>query len=120
MQSFIGDLPEGFDDNDFDDEEELGIIGGKIKIRLDDMDVPSWKHDLKNDLFIIDRLLLEMDKITPDDDYKLRHLQDLIDEKIAHPINPGNRKILIFTAFADTANYLYEQLAPHFLNRHGL
>ncbi len=63
---------------------------------------------------------MEMDKITPDDDAKLQHLQNHADEKITHPINPGNKKLLIFTAFADTAHYLYEQLSVYFLNNYGL
>ena len=108
------------------DEEELSAIGDdvfegkKIKIDLRDMDILSWKKDLKNDFFIIDRLLLAMDKITPDEDYKLHHLQEHIDGKISRPINPGNKKVLIFTAFADTADYLYDQLAPYFLSTRGL
>jgi len=121
----VGDMPKDFTEVEFDDEELSGlddatIIGKKVQINLDDMDVPSWKHDLKADLFIIDTLLLEMDKITPADDFKLQHLQDHIDQKIQHPINEGNKKVLIFTAFADTADYLYEQLSPHFLNVHHL
>jgi superfamily II DNA or RNA helicase len=124
-QTLIGDIPESPGETEFDDEElaeveNIGTVGKKIEIRLDDIDIPSWKRDLKADLFIIDTLLLEMDKITPDDDYKLQHLQEHIDAKIRNPINPGNKKVLIFTAFADTADYLYEQLAPHFRSVHGL
>ncbi|WP_345990444.1 helicase-related protein [Sulfurimonas sp. HSL1-2] len=120
----IGDIPAGFENADMDDEEQTGmndsLIGKKIKISLDDMDVPSWKADLKADLFIIDRLLLEMDKVTPDDDFKLQHLQEHIDQKVKNPINAGNKKVIIFTAFADTADYLYDQLSPHFLRVHNL
>lgn len=120
----VGDTPSGFNNDDMDDEEQMGvndaIIGKKVKIHLDDMDIPSWKTDLKNDMFIIDRLLLEMDKITPDDDYKLQHLQDHIEQKIKAPINTGNKKVIIFTAFADTADYLFDQLSPYFLNVHNL
>jgi hypothetical protein len=85
-------------------------IGGKVKISLADMDLPSWENDLSADLAIIDALLSSMNKITPGDDAKLQHLQKLIMEKIENPINDGNRKVLLFTAFADTANYLYENL----------
>jgi hypothetical protein len=69
---------------------------------------------------IIDALLLEMHKIKPADDAKLQHLKDQITNKLAAPINPGNKKILIFTAFADTANYLYEHIAGSFLQSHQL
>lgn len=86
-------------------------IGGKVKISLADMDLPSWEHDLSADLAIIDSLLASMRKVKPEDDSKLQHLQKLILNKIENPINEGNKKVLVFTAFADTANYLYENLA---------
>src|ERR1017187_5687638 len=102
------------DENELDgtgDEEESGQIGGKVQIRLSDMDLPAWEHDLRADLALIEGLYSEMQKIAPSDDAKLQHLQTQILSKLASPINPGNRKILIFTAFADTANYQYEHLA---------
>lgn len=86
-------------------------IGGKVKISLADMDLPSWENDLSADLAIIDALLSSMNKIKPEDDAKLQHLQKLILEKIEKPINGNNKKVLLFTAFADTANYLYDNLA---------
>lgn len=102
------------------DEDDLPAIGdseigGKVKISLADMDLPSWEHELKVDLQIIDALLASMNKITPADDAKLQHLKSLVFGKIAAPLNPGNRKVLIFTAFADTADYLYANLAPELL-----
>jgi len=103
------------DDDNFLEMEELeseeDSTGGKVQIKLSDMDLPSWEHDLRVDIAIVDALLVEMQKITPDDDTKLQHLKNQIDEKIANPINPDNKKILIFTAFADTANYLYDNLS---------
>lgn len=93
-------------------DESGGSIGGKVSINLSDMDLPRWEYDLKTDLENIEVLLASMDKITPDDDAKLQHLQAHLLEKIAHPINPGNKKVLLFTAFADTADYLYDNLAP--------
>jgi hypothetical protein len=74
----------------------------------------------EGDLEIIDALLASMDKITPEDDAKLQHLKAHVLEKIANPINPGNKKVLIFTAFADTADYLYANLAPELLADSGL
>jgi ERCC4-related helicase len=74
------------------------------------MDLPSWKHELEKDLTQINHLLNEMEKVSPEQDAKLNHLIDLIKNKLKNPINEGNRKVLIFTAFADTANYLYEHL----------
>jgi hypothetical protein len=101
------------DEDDLLDELEPGSnIGGKITISLADMDLPSWEHDLKTDLANIEALLASMARITPDDDAKLQHLKGHVLGKITSPINPGNKKILIFTAFADTADYLYANLAP--------
>lgn len=107
------------DEEDFplpDDEK----IGNKIQINLADMDLSSWERDLRADLTIIDELLSEMEKVGPTDDAKLQHLKAIINDKIQNPINPDNKKLLIFTAFADTANYLYAQLANENLEKYGL
>jgi hypothetical protein len=102
------------DEDDFPDDDDEQI-GGKIQINLADMDLPRWKHELESDLTIIEALLTEMHKVGPADDAKLQHLKTQINSKLTSPINRGNRKILIFTAFADTADYLYSQLAPDLL-----
>ena len=104
-------------DADEDDLSNLGDseIGNKVKISLGDMDLPSWEHELQVDMEIIDGLLISMNKVTPADDAKLQHVKSLILGKLATPINPGNKKILLFTAFADTADYLYANLAPELL-----
>lgn len=107
------------EEDEFPDPDDAKI-GGKVQISLSDMDLPSWEHDLNADLFVIDALLTEMHKIKPAEDAKLQHLKAQIDNKLAAPINPGNKKILIFTAFADTANYLYEHIADSLLNSHQL
>lgn len=104
------------DDEDMIDLEQDTEIGSKIKINLVDMDLPSWQHDLNQDLECIEDLLESMECITPEHDTKLQHLKAHVLDKIAHPINPGNKKILIFTAFADTADYLYRSLAPELLD----
>lgn len=101
---------------DEEDEELEGLneftVGKKVQISLGDMDLPSWKHDLQADLVLIEDLVASMDKVRPEDDAKLQHLQDVITRKVGEPLNPGNKKVLIFTAFADTANYLFANLAP--------
>ena len=101
---------------DPEDEDLSGLdeftVGKKVKISLADMDLPSWKHDLAADLILIDDLIASMEKVEPGDDSKLQHLVGLIQQKVEAPLNPGNRKLLIFTAFADTANYLFANLAP--------
>jgi hypothetical protein len=115
----VDDLTDQLENLDADDDDLPAIgdseIGGKVKISLADMDLPSWEHELKVDLEIIDALLVSMNKITPADDAKLQHLKALILGKLVAPINPGNKKILLFTAFADTADYLYANLAPELL-----
>lgn len=103
-------------DFDIDDEDDANIealsFGEKIRIDLDDLDIESWQRDLWNDRETLRELLDEMNKVTPDHDLKLRKLKDIIRSKEQHPINPGNRKVLVFSAFADTTDYLYKNLAP--------
>jgi SNF2 family DNA or RNA helicase len=110
-------------DLDVDDENDANVealsFGEKIKIDLVDMDVESWQRDLWHDRETLRELLEEMQKVTPDHDVKLQRLKQLIEDKAANPINPGNRKALIFSAFADTANYLFRELVPS-LRRAGL
>lgn len=104
------------DDDDVTDLDDL-TIGGKIQVSLADMDLPSWERDLNNDLETITSLLSEMNKVEPEDDAKLQQLKQHISQKIENPINPGNKKIIIFTAYADTANYLYTNLNKDSIDR---
>lgn len=107
-----------------EDEELSGLdgfeIGSKIRISLADMDLTSWKQELESDAEIVRHLLREMQKISPADDVKLQHLISTIRQKVANPINAGNKKVLVFTAFADTANYLYQNLKLHLHDENGL
>jgi hypothetical protein len=120
------DASNAYENLEFDEDDILGgnddgaEIGGKVKIKLSDMDVVAWEEDLKADLFFIEELHKEMSRVTPEHDSKLQHLITSIKTKIDNPINVGNKKVLIFTAFADTADYLYENIAPHILQTHGL
>lgn len=120
----VSDYTVSVSEFDPDDDDLAGLgeftVGTKIKISLGDMDVQSWQYDLKSDLAIIDALLASMDMIRPDDDAKLQHLKAHIRDKVDNPINDGNRKILIFTAFSDTANYLYDNIAQDMLNYRNL
>lgn len=86
-------------------------VGGNIKINLDDMNTQGWKQDLLFDLEIARAIYNEMIRVTPDKDSKLLDLKQFIKEKKERPINEGNRKILIFSAFADTVHYLYEHIS---------
>ncbi len=107
------------DETWFEDDDGLAT-GGRVRISLRDMDLPRWQHDLQADLDVIESLLAEMAKVGPEDDAKLQHLKARIEAKLASPINAGNRKLLVFTAYADTAAYLYEQLAPQLLQDHSV
>lgn len=110
----IHDLTDSLEDLEAEDDDLTGlsdfIIGGKVQVSLTDMDLPSWEYDLKQDLSVITELLAEMKKVSPEEDAKLQHIKKHIKDKIKTPINPDNKKIIIFTAFADTANYLYTNL----------
>lgn len=99
------------DEDDWIDEEFS--IGDKVKINLSDMDRISWKEDLSYDREIIHYLLEEMNKVTPKHDEKLYTLKNIINQKINNPINSDNKKIIIFTAFSDTAVYLYEEISKY-------
>ena len=110
-------------DTEFDEDDQnddIFTIGRKVKIELADMDYRTWKRELEKDRDILDGLLVAISGITAEHDSKLRSLFDVIDDKQAHPINPGNKKILIFTAFADTADYLYENVSKYVKEQYGL
>lgn len=110
--------------DEFDDEDkntdDLFSFGKKVKIDLADMDYVSWRESLVKDAEILALLTLMVGDITPGHDSKLQELYCVIDNKIAHPINEGNKKILIFTAFADTAGYLYDNVSKYVKEKYGL
>lgn len=114
------DVTDFSEDFDAEDSENDPFVGRKSKINLRDMDYVSWKRDLKADLEVLELLILMLKDITPEHDTKLQQLVADLKNKFEHPINGSNKKVLIFTAFADTANYLYEQLSGRILNDCGL
>ena len=103
-----------------EDEQEFTIGKKKNRIRLEDMDYISWQGEIEADLAIIRRLLEKLQSITPEHDSKLQQLIADLQDKFAHPINGDNKKVLVFTAFSDTALYLYNCLADRIKQRHGL
>lgn len=103
-----------------DPELADALIGSKVKILPKDVDLVRWKQDLLFDKEILDRLLSQAKEIIPERDKKLNKLKSIIKQKIDQPINPNNKKVLIFTAFADTAKYLYENLHEVLLEKHHL
>lgn len=110
---------EEFDDDDRNNDE-LFSFGKKMRINLADMDYVSWKASLERDKEVLDLLTIMIEDITPEHDSKLQELYHVIDEKISHPINDGNKKIIIFTAFSDTAYYLYDNICDYVKQKYGL
>lgn len=110
-------------ENEFDSDdqgEDLFSFGKKVKIDLADMDYVSWGNTLKKDYEVLDLLTLMVGDITPEHDSKLQELFDVIRDKIENPINDGNKKVIIFTAFADTAEYLYDNISVYAKKNFGL
>lgn len=115
------DLSSEADEFDYDDQNtDFFNVGKKVKIDLRDMDYISWKREIDEDIDNLQLLILMIEDITPEYDSKLNELIRMIHEKAAAPINPGNKKILIFTAFSDTAEYLYENISGMALKELGL
>lgn len=106
---------------DLDDQNmDIFHVGKKFRIDLHDMNYLSWKRELETDLEILDLLIFMVADITPEHDFKLSELKRIIAEKQKNPINPGNKKILIFTAFSDTAEYLYENISQYAAKQFGI
>ncbi len=108
------------DEKVLDDELEDFTVGDKVSIKLSDLDVIKWRQDLEEDLGRINNILIHSTSITSKRDQKLQQLKELMMNKFNHPINGENKKIIIFTAYADTAKYLYEQLSSWALENYQL
>jgi hypothetical protein len=114
----ISDINLDAESDDWLDDEFS--TNGKVKINLADMNTAGWKQDLKQDLEIARDILNEMKKVSPDLDSKLNNLKSCITNKIENQINKGNKKVIVFTAFADTANYLYKHISTWAQETHNL
>lgn len=103
------------DEYDYDDQnsEDFVALGKKVRINLGDMDRVSWQRQLEKDRDILELLTLMINDITPEHDTKLQALLTALANKTKNPINPGNKKVIVFTAFADTAMYLYEHVSKY-------
>ncbi|MBR1736583.1 MAG: SWF/SNF helicase family protein, partial [Firmicutes bacterium] len=121
MRVEIADIS-NLDEFDFDDQnnDELFSFGKKVKIEIADMDYISWEKSLKADKEILDLLVSMTGDITPEHDLKLQELLSLISHKTENPINPDNKKVIVFTAFSDTAEYLYEHVSKYIKNKSSL
>ena len=117
------DLVNTVDVSEFDEDDQnvdFFSVGKKVKIDLADMDYLTWLYELEQDAENLELLSLMIVDITPDHDKKLQTLFMLIKEKMQNPINDGNKKIIIFTAFSDTADYLYENISKFVKDEFGL
>lgn len=112
------------DDENFDWESEWGdeenLIGRKIKVHIADIDRRKWEEDLNQDLEILNSIWKKIGDIKGKSDFKLQQLIGMIENKVQQPINTNNKKVIVFTAFADTANYLYENIHGYFKDNYGL
>ena len=114
---------EEFDIADIDIEDpafESLLVGRKVKVLLQDVDPVRWRQDLTEDRNRLATLLAAAGQVTAHRDAKLAELGTMIERKCRDPINAGNRKVIVFTAFADTARYLYDALAPWAQNSLGI
>ena len=118
------DFVEDFDIEELDIEDNRldgVLIGSKnVKIHLKDIDKIRWESELEADKVILEKILKEANKITVERDKKLVELQELIKQKVENPLNKENKKIIIFTAFSDTAKYLYNNISIYILDELGL
>ena len=103
------DVPEA---NDSEDEElnEANSIGKKLKYNLNHLNLKLWLKDLKSDKDALVLLKNSAVSVTPDRDKKLSELKNIIKGKMVNLLNDNNKKILVFTAFSDTAEYLHKNL----------
>ena len=120
FEDFVEDLD--IEELDIEDNRLDGVlIGSKnVKIHLKDIDKIRWESELEADKVILEKILKEANKITVERDKKLVELQELIKQKVENPLNKENKKIIIFTAFADTAKYLYDNISAYILDELGL
>lgn len=110
---------------DFDDENLESVldeqaVGTKTKILIGDMDLLKWSQSLNEDLELLKELQVATHRVTTEKDAKLLDLEKILRNKFKNPINGDNKKVIIFTAFADTANYLYENLSSKIKRVYGL
>ncbi len=121
IENFKGEYFYDIEDIDnLDEQLEDFMIGNKVKVLLSDVDMIKWKQDLEYDRFLLSNLLNRAKQIDANRDKKLKSLKNQISNKINNPINEGNKKVIVFTAFADTAKYLYENISKWALENYNV
>lgn len=116
----LTDITEITDFDGEDQNDDIFSFGKKVKIDLADMDYQSWRQSLVKDKEVLELLTLMVGDITAEHDSKLQELFTVLSNKIKNPINDDNKKVIIFTAFADTAQYLYENVSVYMKKNFGL
>lgn len=104
---------EGLDDEELEDALQ---VGQKFTFQMAHLDIDRWLADLQHDKDQLTGVHASAIQVTTDRDAKLAELKRLIAAKAQQPSidkhGRPNRKVLVFTAFADTAAYLYQSLQP--------
>ncbi len=116
----IADSTITIEDIDIEDDDNEALVGNKVKVLLQDINLIKWKQALEYDRDKLKKLMESAETINQERDEKLQRLKQLITDKIQNPINENNKKLIIFTAFADTANYLYQEISKWGLSNYGL
>lgn len=111
---------EGVESFEYEEGDTDFTVGTKSRFSLRDMDWVSWERDMLQDLEALEGIRQLIAPIDAERDAKLAELKRVIADKIENPLNPGNKKLLIFTAFADTADYLYENIGAYIEDCFGL
>ncbi len=115
----LTDISEISEFDDEDQNDDIFSFGKKVKIDLADMDYKSWRQSLAKDKEVLELLTIMVADITADHDSKLQELLSVLTNKVQNPINEDNKKVIIFTAFADTAQYLYDNVSVY-MKKYGL
>ncbi|MCI5608791.1 MAG: SNF2-related protein [Spirochaetia bacterium] len=110
-QNYEDDLMLENENDDWENESDLEV-GKKLKFKLEDLELDRWLADLKSDKDAFKMLYSIANQVSAERDAKLLELKKLIKNKVENPINPGNKKVVVFTAFSDTAEYLYQYIQP--------
>ena len=91
-------------------EFEPYMLGNKTKVLIQDMDLIRFRQELEADRVLLESIVSDAKRVTAARDAKLEKLKQQIIAKVTEPLNPDNKKVIVFTAFADTAQYLYAHL----------
>ncbi|MEZ7873544.1 MAG: helicase [Bacteroidales bacterium 45-6] len=118
--SELSDKSITIDNVDIEEDESDYLIGNKVKVLLQDIDLVKWRQELEYDRDTLTKLMESAATISAARDEKLTRLKEVIARKIENPINEDNKKVIVFTAFADTATYLYQELSEWILDEYGL